>query len=305
MGIQDRDYYREGSRSLLDAWGRQGAVVWLIIITTVVFFLQSMTGPRGPTTSELCVYGQYSRNDILEGEVWRLLTPLFLHASLWHLFFNMLVLYWAGNRLEDIYGSREIVLFYFAAGLFANGIYLLAQIANLTPQADAIGASGAVMGVLVLFALHFPNQRVLLFFILPVPVWLLVPLYVLMDVYGALGRAGGIAYFAHLGGALFGLLYYQSNLRFSGLFARSPRTAARRSRPTLRLLPVEPEVDSTEPVGAAVESQPRPKEAVDEHLEAKLDRVLEKVSQFGQDSLTSDEREILVKASELYKKRRK
>ncbi len=71
------------------------------------------------------------------------------------------------------------------------------------------------------------------------------------------------------------------------------------------ILPVDPEGDTVEPVGAAVESQPRPKESTDEHLEVKLDRVLEKMSKHGQDSLTSDEREILVKASELYKKRRK
>jgi membrane associated rhomboid family serine protease len=302
MGIQDRDYYRESSRSLLDAWGRQGAVVWIIIITSAVFFVQCLTG--GPPRSELVHFGRFSRSAILEGEVWRLLTPLFLHAGLWHLFCNMLVLYWAGSRLEEIYGSREIVLFYFAAGLFAHVFYLFAQLAGLTQQSSAIGASGAVMAVLVLFALHFPNQRVLLFFVFPVPVWLLVPLYVLLDVYGGIGGQGGIAYFAHLGGALFGLLYYQTHIRFSSLFARS-RAATRQSRPVLRLLPAEPEVERPEPVGAVVESPARPKEAADEHLEAKLDRVLAKVSQFGQDSLTPEEREILVKASELYKKRRK
>lgn len=303
MGIQDRDYYREGSRSLLDAWGRQGAIVWLIIITTVVFFAQCLTG--GPLESELVEVGQYSPKLILTGEVWRLLTPLFLHASLWHLFWNMLVLYWAGSRVEEIYGSLETVLYYLTSGVFANVFFLLAQIAGLARPDLAIGASGAVTAVLVLFAFHFPTHRVLLFLIIPVQVWLLVVLYVAMDVLGALGRPGEIAYFAHLGGALFGLLYYQSHLRISGLFARSPRTAARRARPTLRLLPAEPEEESAEPVGAAVENQPRSKEAVDEHLEAKLDRVLAKVSQHGQESLTPEERDILVKASELYKKRRK
>jgi hypothetical protein len=63
--------------------------------------------------------------------------------------------------------------------------------------------------------------------------------------------------------------------------------------------------DTPEPVGAAVESPPRPREATDENLEAKVDAVLEKVSKFGQESLTAEEREILFKASELYKKRRK
>ena len=306
MGIQDRDYYREGSSGFLDAWGRQGAVVWLVIITSVIFFAQCLTG--GPTQSELFQVGAYSLQGVRAGEVWRLITPLFLHASLWHLFFNMLVLYWAGSRIEELYGSREFVLFYFMAGLFSQGIFLLSQVAGFTNAfATAIGASGAATAVLMLFAIHYPHQKVLLYFVIPVPVWLLVILFIARDLWGAMGLgATGIGYFAHLGGALFGFLYYRSGVRFSRLFVRLPsRVDSRKARPTLRLLPMEQEEEKAEPVGAAVESAPRPKEAHDEHLEAKLDRVLEKLSIHGQESLTAEEREILVKASEVYKKRRK
>jgi membrane associated rhomboid family serine protease len=316
MGIQDRDYYRDGSNSFLDAWGRQGVIVWLIVITTVVFFAQVFTGkpPAGPLDSELTLVGEFNLKEVLAGEVWRLVTPIFLHASLWHLFFNMLVLFWAGTRIEEIYGSRETASFYVVGGVFAQFIYMLSQLlmpaqAGPGPAQDApasLGASGAVMAVLVLFAIHYPYQRVLLFWLIPVPAWLLVVLFVVMDTLGAFGAgSNGIGYFAHLGGALFAFLYYQSNFRFSRLFPHFSRTAIRRRRPTLRILPVEPEEESAEPVGAAVEKQPRTKESVDEYLEAKIDQVLEKVSRHGQESLTPEEREILVKASELYKKRRK
>src|SRR5580700_4993412 len=105
MGIQDRDYYRDSSNSFLGAWGRQGAVVWLIVITSVIFIAQLMTGNL---RSELYDLGKYSFDKVLSGEIWRLLTPLFLHANFLHLFVNMLVLYWAGSRLEEIYGAREI-----------------------------------------------------------------------------------------------------------------------------------------------------------------------------------------------------
>jgi membrane associated rhomboid family serine protease len=301
MGIQDRDYYRNNSHSFLETWGRQGAIVWIIVITTVIYFAQVFV-PR----NDLLRFGEYTRDGVLSGEVWRLVTPLFLHASLWHLFFNMLVLYWAGTRVEELYGSRETLLFYLIAGIFAQGIYLVAQVMNLSSSnVSAIGASGAVTAVLILFALHYPTHRVLLFFVIPAPMWLVVILFVGMDLLGAFGAgASGIGYFAHLGGALFGFLYYKSGLRFSGSFARS--TVARRVRPQLRILPVEPEEEeNAEPVAAAVESQPRPKEASEEHFEAKVDRVLEKVSRHGQESLTAEEREILVKASEVYKKRRK
>jgi membrane associated rhomboid family serine protease len=302
MGIQDRDYYRDGSNSFLEAWGRQGAVLYLVVITSVLFFAQMIAGgPRG----EVYELGKYSYEKVLSGEIWRLITPFFLHPGLWQLFINMFVLYWAGSRLEEIYGAREIVAFYLVAGVFAEVTSFLAQAAGISlPNAIPAGASGPVMAVFVLFAMHYPRQKV--------PVWLLMVIFVAMDFLGASVEKATIAYFNYLGGALFALLYFRTGLRLTSLFVRSPgKPAVRTTRPSLRLLPVESdEVESTEderaePVGAAVESQPRAKEAADEHLEAKLDRVLEKLSQTGQESLTQEEREILVKASEVYKRRRK
>lgn len=304
MGIQDRDYYREGP-SFLDRVGQQGATVWLVAITCGVFFGQCVTG--NPLRGPLAEIGAFDTRLILAGEVWRLFTPVFLHADLWHLLFNMLALYWAGQQLERLHGSREFVLFYLAAGVGANVVYLAAQLAELTPEGRAVGASGAVTAALVVYACHFPHARVRLNFILPMPVWLLVVLFVGMDVVFALRvapdpRGGRIAYFAHLGGAAFGLLYYQSGWQFSRLFARTPKA---RVRPRLRIATPPPEERTPEPVGAPVETAPRPAAAADEQLEAKLDAVLEKVSKHGQESLTAEEREILFKASELYKKRRK
>jgi len=302
MAIQDRDYYREGSNRFLDAWGRQGSTVWLIVITSVVFFVQCFATPPGE--SQLVKEGAYSYADILAGEVWRLFTPIFLHATLWHLFLNMLALYWAGSILEGIYGSREFVVFYLIAGVFANSLSLATQAAGLFKPAPAIGASGAVTATLVLFAFHFPWQRIHVWFIFPMPVWVMVAIFVGLDMLGAAGVGQrGIGYVVHLGGALFGALYHQSGFRFTTLF--SPRgRPARRVRPQLRVVaPVEP-ADPREPVGAAVESQPRPKEGR-EDIESKLDAVLAKVSKYGQESLTPEEREILFRASELYKNRRK
>jgi membrane associated rhomboid family serine protease len=314
MGIQDRDYYRDGTGGPPDVWGRQGVVVWVIAITCGVFLGQFITGD--PVASPLVRLGEFQPVLILQGEVWRLFTPLLLHGGILHLLFNMLVLYWAGKRMEEDYGSREFLAFYLVAGLFAHTVYLLAYVFDLTPAVRAVGASGAVTGVFVLFACRYPHQTVRLNFILPVPAWLLVIVYVGLDVLGAVQGAIGmrtapIGYFAHLGGAAFALLYFRSRVRISHLLAR-PR-AAQRVRPKLRVVPAaEPEEDTPAPVGAAVESPPRPKEAAkepkeaaDEQLEARLDQVLEKVSKYGQESLTPEEREILFRASELYKKRRK
>jgi membrane associated rhomboid family serine protease len=309
MGIQDRDYYRDDTSGYREVWGRQGVAVWIIAITCGVFFGQCITGD--PAKSPLVTVGALKPDLVLQGEVWRLFTPLFLHSGLFHLFCNMLVLYWAGSRMEERYGSREFLAFYVLAGLFSSIVYVVAAVSGLSDNVGAVGASGAITAVFVLFACHHPRQQVWLYFIVPMPIWVLVLIFVGLDMLGAAQVAAGvpaapIGYFAHLGGALFGGLYYLTSMRITELFRRAPRAA--RARPKLRVLPTEPEDDTPTPVGAAVENQPRPKETqepVDEQLEARLDQVLEKVSKYGQESLTPEEREILFRASEVYKKRRK
>ncbi|MBN9118860.1 MAG: rhomboid family intramembrane serine protease [Planctomycetes bacterium] len=304
MGIQDRDYYREGP-SFLDRVSAQGATVWLIAVTCGVFFGQMLTGVmRSPLTD----LGAFNTERILDGEVWRLVTSVFLHGGIFHIIFNMFVLYFAGQRLEAEYGSREFVLVYLSGGVFANLFRLCAQVAGLAAPSVAVGASGAISALLIVYAFHWPHQRVLFFFVIPMPVWLLAVLYVGLDALGALqvevvrGNRAPVGHLAHLGGAFFGLLYYQSGFEFRKLFARRPRA---RVRPKLRVITPPVEEERPEPVGAPVQAAPRANEAADEQLEAKLDAVLEKVSKYGQESLTPEEREILFRASELYKKRRK
>jgi membrane associated rhomboid family serine protease len=304
MGIQDRDYYREGP-SFLDRVGEQGAVVWIIVLTVAAFIVQHM--PGNPLDGAL-----YDADAVASGEVWRLFTPLFVHAGVWHVFFNMLALYWAGSRLEERYGAAEFALFYLLSGTFALAANHLVLLAGLDATRLGLGASGAVCAVLVVFACHFPRERLLLFFVIPIPAWGLVALFVALDLAGAAGMRPGqnIGFVVHLGGALFGALYYVSGVELAGAFRRSPRP---RARPKLRVVP-PPSEESSEAVTVAVPSAPPPSAAsapssarapADEQLEAKLNAVLEKVSATGLESLTPEEREFLVKASETLKKRRR
>jgi membrane associated rhomboid family serine protease len=300
MGIHDRDYYRDGGRGVFDSWGQQGATVWLIAVTCVVFLADYVT--RDLRNPVLLLNGIYDPARIAEGEVWRLLTPVFLHAGLWHLACNMLVLYWTGTRLEERYGSKEFLAFYLLAGVSANLGYFLMQEAGLMPFTPALGASGAVTAALVLYAFHYPRQRVYLYFVFPMPIWVLVVLYVALDTSGVLGAVKGqVAYAVHLCGAFFGLVYYQSGRRITALL---PEFSRARRQPRLRVVPQDANPEP-EPVGAAVEVPPPAAEPPGEHLEARVDRILEKVSKHGQESLSPEERELLFRASEVYKKRRK
>ena len=304
MGIYDRDYYRREGPSFLGTLASQGQVCkWLIGINVVAFVIQAVTLPRvggwglGPFTDLL----DLEPAAVFHGEIWRLITYAFLHSphSIFHIIWNMLFLWWFGHVLEEMFGRWEFLAFYLLAALLGGIVYTLAWKGGVGTGAPCLGASGAVTAVMVVFAFHFPRYVILLFFVLPVPIWLLVAIQVFQDAIGFLsGMDSGVAVSVHLAGAGFGALYYQTGLRVLNMLPSFRSRPRMRSRPRLRVYREE-EAETPQPVHAAA-----PSPDVDEQLEAKLDAVLEKVARSGQASLTESERQILLRASEIYKKRR-
>ncbi|MFN4259661.1 MAG: rhomboid family intramembrane serine protease [Gemmataceae bacterium] len=298
MGIYDREYYRDGPGFWESFAGRGRVCKWLIGINAVIFLLQ-VIAQQGNTPSFITQFLWLDVPGVLHGQVWRLLTYAFVHDpfSIWHILFNMLFLWWFGSDVEDIYGSREFLAFYLIAALLGGLLFTLLAILQGT-LLPCLGASGAVMAVMVVCAMHFPRRVILLFFILPVPIWLFVGFKVAMDLFGFLTRTEtAAAVEVHLAGALFGLLYFKRQWRLAGLWPNFRNWQRPRSRPKLRIYR---EVEAHVPPSA----NPPPPIEVDEQLEAQLDAVLEKVARHGQSSLTDSERQILFRASELYKKRR-
>jgi membrane associated rhomboid family serine protease len=310
MGIYDREYYRKQGPSYLGTLGMQGsACKWLIGLNIIVYILQMVSLPRpghgpgawavagdGPVTDWLILDPQR----VLSGEVWRLLTYSFLHSPHdWtHIVFNMLFLWWFGSDVEVIYGTREFLLIYLVSALLGGIAYTIWAVAEGT-SASCLGASGAVTTVLVLCACHFPTRMVLVMMLLPVPIWLFVVFAVGRDFLAFLNHSHtGTAVTVHLAGAGFGFAYYKFHWRLSGFGVNLRSWRALKRRPGLRVVRVEDDVE--EPVAVAAPSGGK----VDEQLEAKLDAVLEKVARKGQSSLTESEREILLRASEVYKRRR-
>ncbi len=302
MGIHERDYYRREGPSILGAMNERAPVCkWLIIVNVVVFIFQIATNSRDGTGFNLTTLLELDPMAIVEhGEVWRLLSYAFLHdlASPWHIICNMLFLWWMGCETEELYGSKEFLVFYLVSAVFAGGCFLLHSLA-LPYHPSAIGASGAVVAVAVLFACHYPNRTILFLFIIPMPLWLPVAIFVGHDFLTFL-LAGGeakTAVAAHLGGALFGFCYFKLDRRFTGLWTILSGWKKKRARPQLRLYREEP-TPATVPARVPAEHE------IDEHLEAKLDAVLEKMSLVGKDNLTDSEKEILMRASEIYRRRR-
>jgi rhomboid family protein len=144
---------------------------------------------------------------------WQLLTSSFLHANTMHIFLNMFALWMFGRDVERTLGSRRYLVLYFAAVLTAGLVQLLVVSSTLGPEVfPTLGASGGVFGVLLAFAYLYPRRIVVLLFPpIPMPAWLFVGLYGLIELgSGVFGTQAGIAHFAHLGGMLgaFIVLYY-------------------------------------------------------------------------------------------------
>lgn len=303
MGIYDREYYRNDDRG----WGGIGGqpvTVWLIGITVVAWIAQLAT--RNAAGGGVTGYGIYDTSRVLDGELWRLLTPVFLHSerSLTHIVFNMFVLYWVGLQLEQRFGRHEFLAFYLTAGVFANAVNLLVEATGLKPHSLGYGASGAVTAAFVLYAFLEPRRQVLVMFILPMPIWVAAAVYVALDALGALGaRIDGepVGYVVHLGGALFAAVYHLAGLKLLslGVTFRRREQARRPAPPRLRVVPPPDDDDDRADAPAP------PPEPPAERFEERVDRILEKVSKYGQESLTAEERELLFRAGEQYKKRRR
>ena len=138
-------------------------------------------------------------------KVWQLVTHLFMHGSISHIVFNMFALWMFGNTLERFWGPKRFLEFYFMCGIFAGIAQLLLQ----RNGASAIGASGAIMGVMAAFAYLFPNTELFILFIpIPVKAKYAISGLILYDIFGELVPTANdnIAHYAHLGGALAGLV---------------------------------------------------------------------------------------------------
>lgn len=170
----------------------KNAVVPLVLLNIVFFGLQTALG-RGFTTSFMLV-----SNDVFT-RPWILLTSMFLHGGAYHLLFNMYVLYIFGPLLEQRIGAKRFLLIYLASGIIAAFLSSFFYHSSL-------GASGAIMGMLGVLIILMPELRLLLFFVVPMPLWVAAIAIALIDLFGVFFPSG-IGNIAHLVGMGCGLLY--------------------------------------------------------------------------------------------------
>jgi membrane associated rhomboid family serine protease len=145
--------------------------------------------------------------------VWQLVTYMFIHAGLFHILFNMLMLWFLGAELERVWGTRFFVKFYFVCGVGAGVLTVLLSLLPYGPLAqlyasDIIGASGAVYGLLLAYGLYFPDRPIYMYFVFPIPARIFVILLGAMAFFSSLSDSGGgLANATHLGGLLVAYVY--------------------------------------------------------------------------------------------------
>ena len=259
-------------------------VLRLIIANAVVLLLMRTIFISPALASAL----SFSPADALR-EPWTFFTYMFVHAGLLHLLGNMLMLYVFGTAVETRLGSRNFIFYYLLCGVGAAVFSLgLSGIMQVSPF---VGASGAVLGVALAFAIYWPDAELIVFPIpMPIKAKTLVTLLVGLDVLlYFIAPNDGVAHLAHVGGVAFGYLYF----RMQNFSRRSPHPPP---RPVERVVMVQS--GSAEPERRTPITPARPRRRVDaDPVAAEVDRVLDKISEKGIASLTPAERRFLDEVS--------
>ncbi len=193
------------------------ATLVLIAVNAGVFFLSRLSGAF---LMKLVLVPAL----VAQGQVWQVVTYMFAHANLSHLFFNMLGLFFFGTQVERRIGSTEFLLFYFLTGILAGVFSFAVYAATGSWLVFLLGASGAVYAVLLAFATLFPDSRILVWGILPVRAPVLVLAYTAIEVLSQLfSFRSGVAHLTHLAGFGFAYLYFLVRLGINPVHRLFPR----------------------------------------------------------------------------------
>ncbi|OGR86965.1 MAG: hypothetical protein A3J74_00835 [Elusimicrobia bacterium RIFCSPHIGHO2_02_FULL_57_9] len=252
------------------------AIRTLIIANIVFFLLGNLVGNQFYQ-----LFGLVPKHVIEDRWVWQPLTYLFLHGGLMHLLFNLFALWMFGMPVEAQWGEKEFIKYYFICGLGAAA----ASIAlDATSPVPVIGASGPVYGMLVAFAMLYPDAVVYLYFLIPVKASHMAILFGIIEFFaGASGSTPGIARFAHLGGMITGYFY----IRWWGVVKIKAKAVWRAMGED------GSSASSSRPARRADFRRQEPESPM-----AEIDRILDKILVSGLDSLTEEERAIMKRYSD-------
>ena len=261
-------------------------IKYLIIINVVIYLLFVFMGlgfRLNGVPFYLYIYHYLALNPIGGGfKLWQIFTYMFLHdpKGIFHILFNMLMLWMFGTEIENLWGTKRFLTYYFTCGVGAAIAHLLVS-PILGQFGPVIGASGAIYGVMVAFGVMFPDRLIFLYFLIPIPARIFVAILVLFDLLMGVVGGDGIAHFAHLGGAVVGYVYLKMMNRGFDL--------------SYYISKIKFKLPSFKKKKVKVEEYFHLDE--EEITQEQIDEILDKISKYGYDSLTEREKRILYEAS--------
>jgi membrane associated rhomboid family serine protease len=287
----------------------------LLIINGVVFILQKfIIGPIefGDLPGWYIINRWFALNPLsgvgpggieFNFQIWQLITYQFLHGDFFHILFNMFILWMFGIEIENLWGSKKFLYFYLLCGIIAGLVHIL-----LTPiiggmNAFTVGASGAITGVMVAFAMMFPNRLIFLYFLIPIKAKYFIGFLIILDLL-LVSNPDNIARIAHLGGALTGLLFVLLDpsipSEVKNMFKRRSSSSGERpfnplGRMGEKFKRRKPETKIEDAKFYDLNKDP------DQIDQAQIDRILDKISQSGYQNLTEEEKKVLFEASKRMK----
>ena len=282
----------------------------LLIINGVVFFIQllmdNFTFGGYPAWYLLNkwfalnpISGVNAAGEPFNFQVWQLITYQFMHGGFTHILFNMFALWMFGSSIEDVFGSKKFLIFYLLAGVSAGLLHLFVSPLLGGAPAVTIGASGSIYGVLIAYALFFPDNLIFLYFLIPVKAKYLIGFLVIIEFLAVDSASSGVAHLAHLGGALFGFLYIMfdknSYVSLKNLFNRNFYYKSKPKR-DIFTNPFNRSSQTDNDVQDANYYDINKKDEYEVSQE-EIDKILDKISQSGYQNLTDREKKILFQAS--------
>lgn len=304
MGLDSRDYYRPSSFNRFSLF--PPVIKNLLIINVAVFLLTQLGYSIAIGGESLAdwIMGNFALVSLnaphgLSFYPWQLITYQFLHAGFSHIFWNMFALWMFGIEIEQIWGSKKFLIFYLISGIGGGLLQLLLS----NNFGITLGASGSIYGVLIAFALFFPNRPIYIYFLFPVKAKYLIAFFVLMDLF-TVGDAGMVAKLAHVGGALTGFLFIMldsgNNFSLGNLFDsvkkmfNSGNSSKDIKQPFRRPFGSN---GNKKDVSEAEFYDITDSKSADSFSQEDIDRILDKISESGYQKLTEKEKKILFEAS--------
>ena len=276
MGLSDREYYREEQPRGFDLSGPRTMVTNLILINVGIFLVDALL--LQPNHWLSAGMGMKIGSLTEPWNWWQLLTSGFAHdpTTIMHVGGNMLLLFFLGRDVEQRYGRMEFLRIYLVMIVLSALVWALCGkfFMDYGPQHLCYGASGAVSGILVLFAMNFPRRTIFFKFFIPMSGWEFGALIIGMDVVNSFDSTSQTAHSAHLAGAAFAFAYYKGRWNLGRMLPGKLRwpTKAMTRKPKLRV---------------------HAPDDVYNNLDGEADRVLDKVHRYGEESLTPQERTTL------------